>query len=334
MTAGHWTERISKTRRRWLVTGAAGFIGSHLTSHLLSLDQDVVGFDNFATGHQRNLDLVRVEVGEKRWKSFRFVEGDIRDFEACVVVMRGADFVLHEAALGSVPRSMVRPLDTHRANVDGTLNVFLAALETGVLKVVYASSSSVYGDDLTLPKVEDRTGRPLSPYAASKQISELYADTLSRTHGLPAVGVRYFNVIGIRQDPKGPYAAVIPRWLSAMCSGQRPVIYGDGETSRDFCPVADVVHANLLAAVSDDRGNGEVYNIALGDTTTLNQLFAELRHALARAGVPCGEIEPIYEDFRPGDIRHSLADISKAIDAFGYAPPVTLAEGLRAAVSD
>ncbi len=332
MALPRWSEPITATRRSWLVTGAAGFIGSHLVSQLLRFDQDVVGLDNFATGYRRNLDLVRFEVGDEHWERFAFVEGDVRELDTCIETMRGVDFVLHQAALGSVPRSMVRPLDTHTVNVDGTLNVFLAALETGVRKVVYASSSSVYGDDPELPKVEERTGRPLSPYAASKQISELYANTLSRTHGLPAVGLRYFNVVGTRQDPEGPYAAVVPRWLDAMRSGDRPVIYGDGETSRDFCPIANVIQANLLAAISGDHTNGAVFNVALGETTTLNQLFVSLRESLVENGVECADIEPVYEDFRPGDIRHSLADISKAERDFGYEPPVSLAEGLRATV--
>lgn len=332
MTSEPWSEAIEATPRRWLVTGAAGFIGSHVVSRLLRLNQEVVGLDNFATGHRANLDLVRAEVGDARSERFEFVEGDIRDFDTCLAAVASVHFVLHQAALGSVPRSMLRPLDTHEVNVDGTLNVFLAALETGVQKIVYASSSSVYGNDPELPKVEERTGKPLSPYAASKQIGELYANTLWRTHGLPAVGLRYFNVVGARQDPEGPYAAVVPRWIAAMRSGVRPVIYGDGETSRDFCPVANVVQANLLAAISSDRTNGEIYNVALGRTTTLNHLLVSLRESLVKNGVECGDVEPAYEDFRPGDILHSMADISRAREAINYAPSVGLEDGLRLAV--
>lgn len=333
MAADQWTELIVSERRTWLVTGAAGFVGSHLVCQLLRLDQDVVGLDNYATGHRSNLDLVRADVGESAWGRFRIVEGDIREPDTCTAATHGADIVLHQAALGSVPRSMVRPLDTHAVNVDGTMNVFLAALDADVDKVVYASSSSVYGDDPELPKVESRTGRPLSPYAASKQIGELYAETLSRTHGLPAVGLRYFNVVGTRQDPEGPYAAVVPRWLTALRSGTQPIIYGDGETSRDFCPVANVVQANLLAAISADHTNGKAYNVALGGTTTLYELLVAMRTALSRTGVECESIEPAYEDFRPGDIRHSLADISLARDELGYAPQVSLAEGLDETVA-
>lgn len=333
MSVAPWEESIAATRKRWLVTGAAGFIGSHIVSELLCMKQDVVGFDNFSTGYRQNLDAVRSEVGNGRWKHFRLIEADVRDFGACMDATSSVDYVLHQAALGSVPRSIVEPLDTHTVNVDGTMNIFLASLASGVQKVVYASSSSVYGDEPTLPKVEDRTGRPLSPYAATKQIVELYADTLWRTHSLPTVGLRYFNVVGSRQDPDGPYAAVVPRWVAAMRAGERPVVYGDGETSRDFCPVANAVQANLLAAISGGATNGKAYNVALGGRTTLNELFFALRDALAADGVDCGDMEADYEDFRPGDIRHSLADISSAAADLGYTPYVNLADGLLEAVS-
>jgi UDP-N-acetylglucosamine 4-epimerase len=333
MAEASWRDEIASTRRRWLVTGAAGFIGSHIVEELLRLDQRVGGFDDFSTGYQRNLDAVLEAVGSEQRERFSLTRADIRDFDACVEATDGMDFVVHQAALGSVERSMKDPHSTHVINVDGTVNVFLASLRAGVEKVVFASSSSVYGDEPNLPKVEDRTGRPLSPYAASKQIGELYANTLWRTHGLPTIGLRYFNVVGTRQDPEGPYAAVIPRWMAAMRAGERPIIYGDGETSRDFCPVPNVVQANLLAAVSGDATNGNVYNIALGGKTTLNELFVALRDALAAQGVDCADMEPVYKDFRPGDIRHSLADTSRAARDFGYAPDVDLAQGLALVVA-
>jgi UDP-N-acetylglucosamine 4-epimerase len=320
-------------QQRWLITGAAGFIGSHLVAELLLKGQDVVGLDNFATGHRENLDLVRDEVGPDAWERFTLIEGDIRDLATCTSASRGADYVLHQAAIGSVPRSIRDPLTTHSVNVDGTVNMFLAAIECGTKKVVYASSSSVYGDDPSLPKVENQTGTPLSPYAVGKKVGELYANALWRTHELPSVGLRYFNVVGPRQDPDGPYAAVVPKWIAAFRSGKRPVIYGDGETTRDFSPVANVVSANLRAASSDDVTSGNVYNVALGGSTTLNQLFFTLRDALGANGVDCADIEPVYEDFRPGDIRDSLADSSRATEDFGYDPEVTLAQGLASVVS-
>jgi UDP-N-acetylglucosamine 4-epimerase len=333
MTQGNWSEQLAAIEGTWLVTGAAGFVGSHLVAGLLDLGQSVVGLDDFSTGYLANLDAVQANVAEESWKRFRLIDADIRDFDACTEATKGVDYVLHQAALGSVPRSMKKPLHTHTVNVDGTVNVFLAALAAGVTKVVYASSSSVYGDEPNLPKTEERTGNPLSPYATTKQIGELYADTLWRTHQLPAVGLRYFNVVGPRQDPNGPYAAVVPRWVAAMRAGERPIIYGDGETSRDFCPVANVVQANLLAALSDDTTNGEAYNVALGGRTTLNELFVALRDALVAEGVDCPDMEAVYEGFRPGDIRHSLADITKARTDFGYNPEVTLEEGLRLVVA-
>lgn len=329
MPDASWQDLVASRRKRWLVTGAAGFVGSHLVGELLRLDQEVTGFDNFSTGYQRNLDLVKGNVSEDQWRRLTLTRADIRDFDACVEATSSVDIVLHQAALGSVPRSMKEPQETHTVNVDGTVNVFLASLGTGVQKVVYASSSSVYGDELRLPKVENRIGRPLSPYAASKQVGELYANTLWRTHGLPAVGLRYFNVVGPRQDPEGPYAAVVPRWVAAMRAGDRPIIFGDGETSRDFCPVANVVQANLLAAVSGDATNGNAYNIALGGRTTLNELFVALRDALAVNGVDCGGMDPVYEEFRSDDIRHSLADISAAQNDFRYTPAMSLNEGIR-----
>jgi UDP-N-acetylglucosamine 4-epimerase len=323
-------QELAAHPRKWLVTGAAGFIGSHLVESLLRLGQHVVGFDNFATGRRENLELVAQAPGiGEAWQRFRLIEGDVCDLDACKAATAGTDFVLHQAALGSVPRSIARPLETHRSNVDGTMNVFLAALESDVPRVVYASSSSVYGDDAQLPKVESRLGRPLSPYAASKRIDEIYAEVLARTHGLWAVGLRYFNVVGARQDPDGPYAAVVPRWVHALARGERPAIYGDGETSRDFCPVQNVVQANLLAATAEGTLAGRVYNVALGGRTTLNELYVLLRRGMARRGFDCAALEPERRDFRPGDVRHSLADIAAAQDDFGYDPACSLAEGLE-----
>jgi UDP-N-acetylglucosamine 4-epimerase len=318
----------------WVVTGAAGFIGSHVVETLLRAGQRVTGLDDFSTGRRENLSLVRQGLhDEQAWARFDLYEASVCDLDACRRAIAGADFVIHQAALASVPRSIERPLQTHLANVDGTLHVFLAAIEHRVRRVVYASSSSVYGDEPTLPKVESRIGRPLSPYAASKRMTEIYADVLARTHGLPAVGLRYFNVVGARQDPDGPYAAVVPRWLQALARGERPVIFGDGETTRDFCPVQNVVVANLLAATTRAAIDGRVYNIALGGQTTLNQLFAVLRDGMAAHGHACAGFEPEYRDFRPGDIRHSLADVSQAQRDFGYAPVAGLRDGLEDAIA-
>jgi UDP-N-acetylglucosamine 4-epimerase len=314
------------------VTGAAGFIGSHLVESLLQLGQQVRGLDNFATGRRSNLDAVRDAVGGEAWKRFELVEGDIRDLETCRRAAQGCERVLHQAAIGSVPRSIEDPVTSHTANVDGTFNVMLAAKEAKVGGFVYASSSSVYGDSPKLPKTEDDTGNPLSPYAVTKAVDELYGAIFHRTYGFPAAGLRYFNVVGARQDPEGPYAAVVPRWLAALARGQRPVIYGDGKTSRDFCPVANVVQVNLLAASSPAAAGGKVYNVALGKQTTLNQLFEILRKGMAARGAPCQGVQAEYQDFRPGDIRHSLADTSAARKDLGYAPTVDLPEGLTRAI--
>jgi UDP-N-acetylglucosamine 4-epimerase len=314
----------------WLVTGAAGFIGSHLVEELLRRGQDVVGLDNFATGSRENLRLVEQGLGSRDlWRRFRLIEADIRDVDACARACEGADFVLHQAALGSVPRSIEKPLDTHATNVDGTLYVFLAARKCGVRRVVYASSSSVYGDDPGLPKVEDRLGRPLSPYALSKRIGESYAAVLGLTHGLSAVGLRYFNVVGPRQDPIGPYAAVVPRWVAAFARGERPTIFGDGKTTRDFCPVQNVVRANLLAATADGSVAGRAYNIALGSRTSLDDLFFMIRSGMAERGFDCAALDPVYDDFRPGDVRHSEADIGAARRDLGYEPVCSFAESME-----
>lgn len=317
--------------RRFVVTGVAGFIGSHLLEHLLTLGQDVVGLDNFETGRRENLRDVRERVGEEAWARFTLIEGDIAEPEACARACQGAEVVLHQAALGSVPRSIAQPLRTNRANIDGFLTMLVAAHRAGVGRFVYASSSSVYGDHPDLPKVEDAVGRPLSPYAATKAVDELYAEVLARTHGIGSIGLRYFNVFGPRQDPAGAYAAVIPRWIDELLAGRRPTIHGDGETSRDFCFVDNAVQANLLAATTaDPAAVNQVYNVAFGERASLNELFRSIRDGLAARTGAAGlaGLEPVYDDFRPGDVRHSLADIGKARRLLGYAPAFSLQEGL------
>lgn len=303
----------------WLVTGAAGFIGSYLVETLLRDGENVVGFDNFATGHQRNLDDAVKRGGNA--ERFRFINGDITDLAGCSAACAGVDYVLHQAALGSVPRSIERPLDTHRANVDGFINMLVAARDAKVKRFVYASSSSVYGDDPGLPKLESRTGRVLSPYAATKQINETYARVFERTYGLETAGLRYFNVFGPRQDPNGAYAAVMPRWFAALQKGEDCVINGDGSTSRDFCFVKNVVQANVKAATAPGASN-EVYNVAYGGKTSLLELYEMIS---ARLGV---KRAPVFKPFRAGDIKDSQADISLAQKKLGYAPTHSVAQGL------
>ena len=326
-------QRLRAEPLHWLVTGSAGFIGSHLVQALLELDQTVTSLDNFATGHRSNLEQVRSAVGGPRWARHRFIEGDIRGLDTCRTATKDVDIVLHEAALGSVPRSMADPIATNGANVDGFLNMLVAARDAGVRRFVYAASSSTYGDHAALPKVEEQIGRPLSPYAVTKLVNELYAEVFGRCYGFDSVGLRYFNVFGSRQDPDGPYAAVIPRWVAAMLSGAPVVINGDGETSRDFCYIDNVVQANLLAATTTEPGAiNEVFNVALNGRTTLNDLFECLRTELARCvpGLQVGP--PVHGSARPGDVRHSQADIGKAARLLGYRPTHRLAEGLRAAM--
>ncbi len=319
--------------RTWLLTGVAGFIGSNLLEKLLTLDQVVIGVDNFATGKRKNLDEVKTAVLPGQWSRFRFVEGDIVDAKVCSDACAGVEFVLHQAALGSVPASIVDPLRCHRANVTGFLNVLAAARDAKVRRFVYASSSSVYGDEPTLPKVEDRIGRPLSPYAASKLMDEIYAEVFARTYKFPVIGLRYFNVFGPRQDPDGAYAAVIPKWTSALLRRLPVQINGDGETSRDFCFVANVVQANILAATNENTDAiNQVYNIAVGEQTTLNELFALLQTGLRRHANSLPEAKPVYVDFRAGDVRHSLADIRKAQRLLGYAPTYRAQQGLELAM--
>lgn len=317
--------------RRWLVTGCAGFIGSNLTETLLGLGQTVIGLDNFATGHQYNLDEVRDTVGAEAWARFTFIEGDIRTLETCLQAVQGVDYVLHQAALGSVPRSLNDPITTNEVNVSGFLNMLVAARDAGVKSFVYAASSSTYGDHEALPKVEDRIGRPLSPYAVTKYVNELYADVFARSYGFESVGLRYFNVFGKRQDPNGAYAAVIPRWVAAMIRNDDVTINGDGETSRDFCFIENVVQANILSALAAQAGRNQVYNVAVNARTSLNQLFGYLSTALGENGVHYAKA-PVYGNFRAGDVRHSQADISKAGSLLGYAPQYDILQGLQKAM--
>jgi UDP-N-acetylglucosamine 4-epimerase len=328
--AGRYEKVLSDLRsspRTWLVTGVAGFIGSNLLAELLSLGQSVVGLDNFATGHRENLDDVLASQPENAGR-FRFIEGDIRDADICREASRGVDFVLHQAALGSVPRSIADPATSAHVNINGLLNVLIGARDAKVKRVVFASSSSVYGDARELPQREEATGRPLSPYAVTKVANELFATVFQRTYGLEVIGLRYFNVFGPRQDPEGPYAAVIPRWVAALLAGKPCRIYGNGETSRDFSYVANAVQANVLAAVAPGTAAGQMYNIACGESTSLNTLFRLIRDGLARFEERVLGAEPVYEDFRPGDIPRSLADIDKAQRHLGYQPAYGVAEGL------
>ncbi|WP_153110125.1 SDR family oxidoreductase [Propionivibrio limicola] len=327
------TQRLPAQPARWLVTGCAGFIGSHLIEALLRLDQQVLGLDNFSTGYRRNLDEVQSLVSPVQWQRFRFFEADIRDGESCRQACEGVDYVLHQAALGSVPRSLADPVSTNASNVDGFLNMLVAARDAKVSRFVYAASSSTYGDHPGLPKMEDHIGHPLSPYAVTKLVNELYADVFGRCYGLQSIGLRYFNVFGPRQDPEGAYAAVIPRWVRAMLLGEDVFINGDGETSRDFCFIANVVQANLLAAtVVPPEAVNQVYNVAFNDRTSLNQLYELLQDALCALRTDLPPSQPDYRDFRAGDVRHSQADISKARRLLGYEPTHRIEEGIRIAM--
>jgi len=325
------TEELRQAPRKWLVTGCAGFIGSNLLETLLKLDQTVVGLDNFATGFQHNLDEVMELVTAEQWARFTFIEGDIRNVETCRRACTGVDFVLHQAALGSVPRSLADPLATNAVNIDGYLNMLVAARDARVHGFVYAASSSTYGDHPGLPKIESEIGNPLSPYAVTKYVNELYANVFARSYGFGSVGLRYFNVFGKRQDPNGAYAAVIPKWISAMIRDEDVVINGDGETSRDFCFVENAVQANLLAALSQPEKASQVYNVAFNARTSLNQLFEHLRAQLAKHGVKYDKA-PVYGEFRAGDVRHSQADIGKANEHLGYKPMHDILEGLEVAM--
>jgi len=324
-------ERLRAEPRHWLVTGAAGFIGSHLVETLLGLGQKVVGVDNFCTSKQENLDQVRALVGDSAWKQLRFIEGDICSRDTCQTACDGVEYVLHQAALGSVPRSVEDPINSFQNNVMGFLTMMVAARDAKVKRFVYASSSSVYGDAPELPKREEAIGEPLSPYAATKYFDEVISGVFQRCYEMGTIGLRYFNVFGSRQDPDGPYAAVIPKWVDALLKKDEVCIYGDGETSRDFCFVNNAVQANLLAATTTrpDAVN-EVYNVAVNARTTLNELFRLIRDKLAVAHPEVGNVEPVYRDFRPGDVRHSQADIGKAQRLLGYEPTQSVEEGMEA----
>lgn len=318
-------EKLSSEPKTWLISGVAGFIGSNLLQHLLELNQKVIGIDNFSTGHSKNLNDVRSLIGDKQWKSFTFIEGDIADLKTCVDACKTVDYVLHQAALGSVPRSIKDPINTNLSNVSGFLNMITAARDANVLNFVYAASSSTYGDHPDLPKKEHLIGNPLSPYAVTKYVNELYAAVYSSSYSINTIGLRYFNVFGRRQDPEGSYAAVIPKWLDAFIGGKSVVINGDGSTSRDFCYIDNVIQANVLAATTENElAYNEVYNIAVGDRTSLLQLTELIKKHLPEKSAS----EILFHDFRIGDVKHSQADISKARKLLGYDPKFNVEAGI------
>jgi len=322
-------DQLKISPKKWLITGVAGFIGSNLLETLLKLDQYVVGLDNFATGYQRNLDEVKSLVTVAQWERFHMIEGDICKLEDCHKAVAGVDYVLQQAALGSVPRSLDDPIRTHQTNADGFLNMLVASRDANISRFVYAASSSTYGDHPGLPKVEDRIGKTLSPYAVTKYLNELYADVFSRCYQLPTIGLRYFNVFGSRQDPQGSYAAVIPKWFGGLLNEEEIFINGDGQTSRDFCYIANAVQANILAATTDNENAiNQIYNVAVGHRTTLNQLYDYIKTLVLELGVGSPAAQPVYRDFRGGDVKHSQADISKASERLGYAPTHDVKQGL------
>lgn len=325
-------EQLKQNPKIWLITGVAGFIGSNLLETLLKLDQRVVGLDNFATGHQYNLDEVQSLVTAEQWNNFTFIQGDIRNLEDCQKACNNVDYVLHQAALGSVPRSIADPIMTNSVNITGFLNMLVTARDARVSSFTYAASSSTYGDHPALPKVEENIGKPLSPYAVTKYVNELYAEVFARTYGFKSIGLRYFNVFGKRQDPNGAYAAVIPKWTAAMIAGDDVFINGDGETSRDFCFIENTVQANILAATTqNDEAKNQVYNVAVGDRTTLNNLFNAIKEALNKNGVTYTK-EPVYRDFRAGDVRHSQASINKIREFLIYEPFFKISLGMELTV--
>ena len=326
-------QQLQAEPKTWLVTGVAGFIGSNLLEALLQLNQKVIGIDNFSTGQQKNLDEVKSIVTPDQWSNFSFIQGDIRNLDDCRYACEGVNYVLHQAALGSVPRSIEDPIATNQSNISGFLNMLVAARDAKVNRFVYAASSSTYGDHPDLPKVEDKIGKPLSPYAVTKLVNELYADIFAQTYDFKTIGLRYFNIFGRRQDPNGAYAAVIPKWIDALIKDEPVYINGDGETSRDFCYVDNAIQANLLAATTNNNhAVGQVYNVAVGDRTTLNQLYFYLRDNLVDRFQHLKESAPIYRGFRKGDVRHSLAEISKAHKLIGYQPTHRIREGLAEAM--
>ena len=330
-------EHLKNNQNTWLVTGVAGFIGSNLLEKLLIINQKVVGLDNFDTGHQHNIDQAIEDANKATGKdlgdNFKFINGDIRELNDCKQACNGVDYVLHQAALGSVPRSIEDPINTNRANIDGFLNMLVASKDAKVRRFVYAASSSTYGDHQDLPKVEDKIGNPLSPYAVTKVVNELYASVFAKTYGFKAIGLRYFNIFGKRQDPNGAYAAVIPKWVAAILNKEDVFINGDGETSRDFCYIDNTVQMNLLAATTDNNeATDQVYNVALNDRTSLNTLYQMIEERLIQRTVGLERKEPIYRDFRAGDVRHSQANIDKAQNLLGYQPKYKISEGMDEAM--
>lgn len=324
-------EELLNSPKKWLVTGVAGFIGSNLLEELLNLNQIVIGLDNFSTGHERNLLEVKESVGDEKWENFSFHRGDIRDFDTCVTLTSGVDYVLHQGALGSVPRSIDNPILSNNVNIDGFLNMLTASKNNEVKSFVYAASSSTYGDHKALPKVEDVIGSPLSPYAVTKYVNELYSDVFYKNYGFASIGLRYFNVFGKRQDPDGAYAAVIPKWTASMIKGKNIIINGEGDTSRDFCYIKNVVEMNILAATSGLE-KSEVFNVAIGEQTSLNQLFSDIKDNLEVLGFT-GVEDPTHKDYRAGDVKHSLADVSKAKMMLGYQGKYTIKDGLSETMS-
>lgn len=327
-------EKFQSEQNVWLITGVAGFIGSNLAEFLLQNKQKVVGVDNFSTGYQKNLDMVRKSVGEDNYANFTMIEGDISNYEVCEKACLGVDIILHQAALGSVPRSIADPVTSNLSNITGFLNILTAAKNEGIKRFVYASSSSVYGDSVELPKVEERTGNLLSPYAVMKYTNELYAGVFTRIYEMECIGLRYFNVFGRRQDPDGAYAAVIPKWVASLLAGEDVFINGDGETSRDFCYIENVVQMNVLAGTTQNKtAFGEAFNVAVGGQTTLNELYALINKELSENIGSFTQTKAIYRDFREGDIRHSNANISKAQKVVGYEPTHTIDEGMKIAIN-
>jgi len=326
-------EQLNQSPKAWLVTGVAGFIGSNLAEALLKLNQKVISLDNFATGHRYNLDHIKASVTAEQWEKFTFVEGDITNYDTCISITKGVDIVLNQAALGSVPRSIDNPVVSNASNVTGFLNMLTAAKDNGVKRFVYASSSSVYGDSQELPKVEERTGNLLSPYAVTKYVNELYMGVFHKCYGFESIGLRYFNVFGKRQDPNGAYAAVMPKWIAQILNGEELYINGDGETSRDFTYIDNVVQANIMAGLTQHpEAFGKAYNTAAGGRETLNNLYSAIVKGL-KGNLPELEVkEPIYRDFRAGDIRHSNANIDSAKEFLGYEPTHTLEQGLQESI--
>lgn len=322
-------QRLLNEKHTWLITGVAGFIGSNLLETLLKLNQNVIGLDNFSTGHQHNLDEVESLVAKDQWRNFTFITGDICDLADCRSACKNADYVLHQAALGSVPRSIEDPIITNENNISGFLNMLVVARDAKVKRFVYAASSSTYGDHPDLPKVEEKIGKPLSPYAVTKVVNELYADVFAKAYGFKTIGLRYFNIFGQRQDPNGAYAAVIPKWFAGLIQNESVFINGDGETSRDFCFIDNCVQANILSAtVEDEAAANQIYNVAFGERTTLNELYQLIQDRVVAANASAKEAKPQYRDFRAGDVRHSLADISKAKKLIGYEPAFSVGAGM------